>query len=102
MSGDLMHLCIYLLTIVAWLYLWLVCVFGTRVPFGKRLGTHALLICALGVPSLATFMVGGALLLFGLEYILWSLLVVGCAVPMVGVRMINRGREKRDPADQRH
>lgn len=90
MFGDLLHLCLCLLTIVAWLYLWLICVFGTRLPLRKRLGTHALLICAVGIPSLATFMVGAALLLFGLEYIVWSLLVVGCAVPLVGVQMINR------------
>jgi hypothetical protein len=87
MSGDLLHLSLYLLTIVAWLYLWLVCVFGS-VPFRKRLGTHALLICAFGVPSLATFMVGGAFLLFGLEYLLWSLMIVGVGVPVASARLV--------------
>ncbi|MFJ3485857.1 hypothetical protein ACIPL1_21055 [Pseudomonas sp. NPDC090202] len=90
MSGDLLHLGIYLLTIVAWLYLWLVCVFSSRIPFARRLGTHALLIVALGVPSLATVMVGGALLLFGLEYIVLSLTVVGAAVPLVSVGIVRR------------
>jgi hypothetical protein len=97
MSGDLLHLSLYLLTIVAWLYLWLVCVFGS-VPFKKRLGTHALLICALGVPSLATFMVGGAFLLFGLEYVLWSLMVVGVGMPLAGAKWVNHDRQKDSAA----
>lgn len=101
MSADLWHLCLYLLTIVAWLYLWLLCVFGASVPFRKRLGTHALLICALGVPSLASFMVGGALLLFGLEYVLWSLMVVGVGMPLAGARLISREQHKHSSAQQR-
>jgi hypothetical protein len=101
MSGDLLHLSAYLLTIVAWLYLWMVCVFGTGVPFRRKLGTHALLICALGVPGLATFMVGGALLLFGMEYIVWSLMLVGCAVPLAGVGLVSRDRQRQEIMQQR-
>lgn len=100
MSGDLLHLSIYLLTIVAWLYLWLTCVFGASVPFSKKLGTHSLLICALGVPSLATFVVGGAFLLFGLEYIVWSLLVVGVGLPVAGARLVSREQHKPGPVEQ--
>lgn len=88
MSGDLLHLSAYLLTIVAWLYLWLTCVFSAKVPFKRKLGTHALLIFALGVPSLAAVMVGGAFLLFGLEYILWSLMVVGVGFPIASAQMV--------------
>jgi hypothetical protein len=98
MSGDLLHLALYLLTIVAWLYLWLICVFSDRIPLRKRLGTHALLICALGVPGLATFMVGGAFLLFGLEYILWSLMIVGLGVPIAGAKLVTREPHKQGPA----
>jgi hypothetical protein len=89
MSADLLHLCVYLLTIVAWMYLWLTCVFSANVPFKRKLGTHALLIFALGVPILATVMVGGAFLLFGLEYILWSLIVVGIGFPIASARMVS-------------
>lgn len=88
MSGDLVHLGVYLLTIVAWLYLWLTCVFSAKVPFKRSLGAHALLILALGVPSLATVMVGGAFLLFGLEYILWSLMVVGVGFPIASAQVV--------------
>lgn len=88
MSGDLLHLAFYLLTIVAWLYLWLVCLFNAKMSLKRKLGAHALLICALGVPSLATVMVGGAFLLFGLEYLLWSLLVVGVGIPVAGARYV--------------
>ncbi|MFK3795075.1 MULTISPECIES: hypothetical protein [unclassified Pseudomonas] len=90
MSGDLLHLAFYLLTIVAWLYLWLVCLFNAKMSLKRKLGTHALLICALGVPSLATVMVGGAFLLFGLEYLLWSLAVVGVGMPIVGARLVSK------------
>ncbi|MFJ5300395.1 hypothetical protein ACIQAL_28205 [Pseudomonas sp. NPDC088368] len=90
MSGDLLHLALYLLTIVAWLYLWLVCVFNARIPFKQKLGAHALLICALGIPSLATIMVGGAFLVFGLEYLLWSLMIVGVGVPVASARLVQR------------
>lgn len=88
MSGDLLYLFAYLLTIVAWLYLWLTCVFSAKVPFKRKLGTHALLILSLGVPSLATLMVGGAFLLFGLEYILLSLMVVGIGFPIASAQMV--------------
>jgi hypothetical protein len=47
-----------------------------------------LLIFALGVPSLATVMVGGAFLLFGLEYILWSLMVVGVGFPIASAQVV--------------
>jgi maltodextrin utilization protein YvdJ len=94
MSGDLLHIGLYMLTIVAWLYLWMICVFGDDVSLRQRLGAHALLICALGVPSLATLLVGGALLVFGLEYILWSLLVVGVGLPMAGVQMVKNDWHK--------
>ena len=90
MFGDLLHLALYLLTIVAWLYLWLVCVFNARIPLKRKLGAHALLICALGIPSLATIMVGGALLLFGLEYLLWSLMIVGVGVPILSAKLVGR------------
>jgi hypothetical protein len=88
MAGDLLHLCVYLLTIVAWLYLWLTCVFSAKVPFKRKLGTHALLILALGVPGLATVMVGGAFLLFGLEYILLSLMLVGVGFPIASAKVV--------------
>jgi len=65
-------------------------------PLKRKLGTHALLILAWGIPSLATVMVGGALLLFGLEYILCSLLVVGVGVPMAGAGLVNRHQHGRD------
>ncbi|WP_342653189.1 hypothetical protein [Pseudomonas sp. F3-2] len=87
MSGDLLHLSLYLATIVAWFYLWLVCMFNSRTSPGKKSGMRILLICALGVPGLATVLVGGAFLLFGLEYIVWSLMVVGVGVPVAGVRL---------------
>lgn len=101
MSGDLLHLALYLLTIVAWLYLWLICVFSPNVPFKRRLGTHALLICALGVPSLGTFMVGGAWLLFGLEYLGWSLVVVGVGVPVAGAQWVSREPPRRRTSGHR-
>lgn len=88
MAGDLLHMCVYLLTIVAWLYLWLTCVFSAKVPFKRKLGTHALLILALGVPGLATVMVGGAFLLFGLEYILLSLMLVGVGFPIASAQVV--------------
>jgi hypothetical protein len=98
LSGDLLHMSLYLLTIVAWLYLWMICVFNSSVPLKKRLGTHALLICALGLPSMAAVLVFGALLVFGLEYIIWSLLLVGVGLPMAGAGALRHGWYKKDHA----
>ncbi|WP_221033385.1 hypothetical protein [Pseudomonas cichorii] len=90
MIGDLLHLILYLASIVFWALLWMVCVFNAQGRLKKLLGAHALLMCALLFPLLPITFVSGAFIAFGIEGIAWSLGVVGVGLPLVGLRFLQR------------
>lgn len=87
---DLLHLSLYLVTIVIWMHLWLICIFNAKGPLKRFFGTHALVICALGVPMLAALLFGGAYGIFGREGMVGSLIVVGLGFPMVTLVLLRR------------
>lgn len=87
---DLLHLSLYLVTIVIWMHLWLICVFNAKGPLKRYFGTNALIICALGVPALAALLFGCAYGIFGREGMVGSLIVVGLGFPMVSLILLRR------------
>lgn len=88
MVGDLLHLALYLVSIGFWALLWMVCIFNAKGRLKKLLGTHALLICVVLFPVLPATFIGGALLAFGFEGVVWSLFMVGVGVPLAGLRWV--------------
>ncbi|MDB6049306.1 MAG: hypothetical protein JWR17_2052 [Pseudomonas sp.] len=87
---DLLHLSLYLVTIVIWMHLWLICVFNATGPLKRFFGANALIICALGVPALAAILFGSAYGIFGREGMVGSLIVVGLGFPTVTLVLLRR------------
>ncbi len=93
---DLLHLSLYLVTIVIWMHLWLICVFNAQGPLKRFFGANALIICALGVPALAALLFGCAYGIFGREGIVGSLIVVGLGFPTVTLVFLRRQARRAD------
>lgn len=87
---DLLHLSLYLVTIVIWMHLWLICIFNAKGSLKRFLGAHALMICALGVPALAAILFGGAFGIFGREGMVGSSIVLGLGFPMIALLFLRR------------
>lgn len=83
LAGDLLHLGLYLATIVIWMHLWLICVFNAKGPLKRFLGRHAQLISVLGVPATALVLFGGSFGIFGAEGRVYSLMVLGLGLPLI-------------------
>ncbi len=90
MMGDLLYLALYLMSIGFWAALWMVCIFNAKGRLKKLLGAHALLICVLLFPLLPATFMGGALLAFGIEGIVWSFSIFGVGVPLAGLGFVQR------------
>ncbi len=90
MAGDLLHLALYLLSIGFWALFFIVCMFCPKQRLKKRLGTHALLIGLLFFPVLPATIVGGALIAFGIESLIWSLCIAGVGIPLAGLQLVRR------------
>jgi len=101
MFGDLLHLALYLLIIALWIYFWLVCMFSVGGSLKRYLGSHAQLICALGIPAMAGGLVGAAILYYGVNSIVWALSVTGIALPLLGLTVLRRTRRQRYYFDKR-
>lgn len=87
---DLLHLSLYLITIVIWMHLWLICVFNAKGPLKQIFGSNALIVCALGVPVLAALLFGSAYGIFGREGMVGSLIVVGLGFPTGALVLLRR------------
>ncbi|WP_397449833.1 hypothetical protein [Pseudomonas sp. NA-150] len=87
---DLLHLSLYLTTIVIWMHLWLMCVFNANGSLKRFFGKHAMLICALGVPGLAAILFGGAFGIFGREGMPGSAVVFGLVFPLILLQLLRR------------
>lgn len=85
---DLLHLSLYLATIVIWMHLWLICVFNAKGSLKRFLGSHAQLISVLGVPALAMILLGGAFGIFGREGRVYSLLSLGLGFPVIALMFL--------------
>jgi hypothetical protein len=81
--GDLLHLGLYLATIVIWMHLWLLCVFNATGSLKRLLGSHARLFSVLGVPVVALILFGGSFSVFGAEGMVYCLLVLGLGLPLI-------------------
>lgn len=90
MVGDLLHLALYLLSIGFWAVFWLVCIFNAKGRLKRLLGAHALLICVLLFPLLPATFLGGVLIAFGIEGLIWSLCITGIGVPFAGMQLVQR------------
>ncbi|WP_150784489.1 hypothetical protein [Pseudomonas fluorescens] len=90
MVGDLLHLALYLMAIGFWALFWMVCIFNAKGRLSKLLGAHALLICVVMFPVLPATLVGGALIAFGIEGLIWSLCITGIGVPLAGMQLVRR------------
>ncbi|MDY7558952.1 hypothetical protein QN382_12620 [Pseudomonas sp. 10B1] len=91
---DLLHLSLYLITIVIWMHLWLICVFNAKGPLKRFFGAHALIICALGVPALAALLFGCAYSLFGREGMIASLIIGGLGFPAATLLLLRRQAQR--------
>ncbi|MGV8918713.1 MAG: hypothetical protein ACOH2R_13055 [Pseudomonas sp.] len=87
---DLLHLGLYLTTIVIWMHLWLMCVFNANGSLKRFFGERALIICALGVPALAAFLFGGAFGIFGREGMPGSAIIFGLGFPLILLVLLRR------------
>ncbi|VVP93479.1 hypothetical protein PS918_03473 [Pseudomonas fluorescens] len=90
MMGDLLHLALYLLSIGFWAVFWIVCIFNAKRRLKRLLGAHALLIGLLFFPVLPATVVGGALIAFGLEGLVWGLCIAGVGLPLAGLQLVRR------------
>ncbi|SEF03274.1 hypothetical protein [Pseudomonas migulae] len=88
MAGDLLHLAVYLMTIAFWALFWMVCIFNARGRLKRLLGAHALMICILFFPALPATFIGGALISFGIEGLIWSLCITGIGLPIAGMQLV--------------
>lgn len=88
MAGDLLHLAAYMVSIVLWFYLWLIALFRSRGSSRRLLGLPVFPLCALGVPLLALATLGGAIWMFGLDDVIWSLVAFGFVLPLFGIRLV--------------
>ncbi|WP_322617585.1 hypothetical protein [Pseudomonas sp. BIC9C] len=90
MVGDLLHLALYLLSIGIRAIFCIVCIFNTKRRLKRLLGAHALLIGLLFFPVLPATVVGGALIAFGIESLVWSLCIAGVGLPLAGLQFVRR------------
>jgi hypothetical protein len=90
MAGDLLHLLVYLMTIVFWALFWIVCIFNSRGRLKRLLGAHALMICVVLFPVLPATFIGGTFIAFGIEGLVWGLCIFGIGLPIAGLQMIQR------------
>lgn len=90
MVGDLLHLALYLLSIGFWALFFIVCIFNAKYRLKRLLGAHALLIGLLFFPVLPATVVGGALIAFGIESLVWSLCIAGVGIPLAGLGFVRR------------
>ena len=92
---DLLHLSLYLTTIVIWMHLWLMCVFNANGSLKRFFGEHAMTVCALGVPVLAAILFGGAYGIFGREGMPGSAMVFGLGFPLTLLVLLRRQSSRR-------
>jgi len=90
MVGDLLHLGLYLMTILFWVLFWMVCIFNARGRLKRLLGAHALAICTVLFPLLPATFIGGTLIAFGIEGLVWGLFISGIGLPIAGLQLVHR------------
>ncbi|MBD9585824.1 hypothetical protein IB254_02030 [Pseudomonas sp. PDM03] len=94
--GDLVMLGLIGLTMLGWMYLWYLCVFGAEKPIARIFGDYALAISAIGFPFLAYLVFAIALKVFGRQNIGWALAIFGVGLPVLGAlylrKEMNRGK----------
>lgn len=83
--GDLLMLVLVGLSMLGWMYLWYLCVFGTEKILSRLFGDYALAIAALGFPFFACSVFALALKILGKENIGWALAIFGVGLPLMGV-----------------
>ena len=95
--GDLLILGLAGLSILGWMYLWYVSVFGAEKVLVRLFGDHALAIAAIGFPFFAFGVFGIALKVLGRQHIGWVLGIFGVCLPILGVLYLRHeaGRKKR-------
>lgn len=96
MVGDLLHLALYLMSIAFWALFWMVCIFNAEGRLKSLLGAHALMVCILLFPVLPATFIGGVLIAFGIEGLIWSLCITGIGLPIAGIRLVHRYVTNRD------
>lgn len=96
LAGDLLMLGLIGLTMLGWMYLWYLCVFGAEKILARVFGDYALAISAIGFPFFACLVFAIALKVFGRHNIGWALAVFGVGLPVLGVLYLrsemNRGK----------
>ena len=100
--GDLLHLALYLMTIAFWVLFWMVCIFNARGRLRSLLGAHALMICVLLFPMLPATFIGGALIAFGVEGLIWSLCITGIGLPIAGMQWVQPYVKNRSTENSHH
>jgi hypothetical protein len=83
--GDLVFMVLAGLSMLGWMYLWYLCVFGAEKVLARIFGDFALAISAVGFPFAAVLVFAAALKLFGRQNIGWAMLVFGVALPVLGI-----------------
>ena len=88
--GDLVMLVLIGLTMLGWMYLWYLCVFGAEKVLTRVFGGYALAVSAIGFPFLAFLVLGLALKLFGKHNTGWALAVFGVGLPGLGALYLRK------------
>ncbi|WP_185753249.1 hypothetical protein [Pseudomonas fluorescens] len=81
---------LYLMTTTFWVFFWMVGIFNARGRLKSLLGAHALMICMLLFPVLPATFIGGALIAFGVEGLIWGLCIAGIGFPIAGMQWVQR------------
>lgn len=88
--GDLVMLVLIGLTMLGWMYLWYLCVFGAEKALAKIFGGYALAVSAVGFPFVAFLVFALAMKLFGKGNAGWALAVFGVGLPGLGVLYLRK------------
>ncbi|MDE1165320.1 MAG: hypothetical protein PW845_07985 [Pseudomonas sp.] len=88
--GDLLHLGLYMVMIVAWTYLWLLCVFSPVGAYFKLLRFHPLMIPGVGIPAFAVLLTGDLMGVYDSTLLFWAQILLGVIVPCAAIAQLHR------------
>lgn len=83
--GDILVLGLGALTVLGWMYLWFLCVFGAEKAMSRLFGEWAFPIAALGYPVAMAVVLGLAIKILGRHNLGWALAVFGVLLPTLGI-----------------
>lgn len=93
--GDIVIASLGVLSLLGWMYFWLLCVSAGEKLLGRVFGRHALAVVLIGFPFFAAFLFAVALKVLGREHIGWALIPFGIGLPVLGILYLRREFDHR-------